>query len=217
MWDRLRQNRVATTETAAPRRGAPLRCVVPECPVGTVGDECICRQHWNALSWQTRNDAGKAWQPPTSVSPGWLRDALAELGQPMRSVKAGEALSPAELRFRPRALRILATFEHERPDYDACTGGQHPCPWVSCPHHLYLDRMPGGTLHLNHPDKAVDELEYTCEHDVVKAAPKQFPEAGSGVSAESVGKLMGIKRGRVGQVVRKWRAAWREVLSDQPE
>jgi hypothetical protein len=215
--EKPKQARVAEAQEPRRGRGAPLRCVVPECPVGTVGDEAICRQCWGRLSWATRNAAGAAWRPPTTISPGWLRDALAELGRPVHSVHAGAALSPEELRFRPVALRILAQHEFERPDYDACTGGQHPCPWVSCPHHLYLDKMPGGTVHLNHPGKDVDELEETCAHDVVRKAECQFPEPGSGVSAERVAKLMGLKRGRVGQVVRRWREAMREALNAQPE
>lgn len=183
--------------TTARVRGAPVSCAVPGCQVGTVGDECMCRQHWDALPWALRNDAGAGWRAPAEPSPGWLRDALAYFGSPV-SVHAGQALSPEERRFHPDALRILATHEWSRPDYSKCGGGQHPCPWVSCPNHLYVTVTESGTLQFDHPGKDVDELEETCVHDVVRKHP-------GGVSSSRAGALAGVKRGRVDQMVRKLR------------
>jgi hypothetical protein len=196
--------RVAERVEERPRRqGAPLRCAVPDCPVGTVGDECLCRGHWDALPWSLRNDAGTGWRAPSEPSPGWLRDVLALLGAPVPSVHAGAALSPEERRFRPEALAILATYEYQRPDYRSCTGGQHPCPWVSCPSHLKLTLTEGGTLQDNHPGVDVDEMEETCAEDVARKG---------GASATRVGQLLGIKRGRVGQIERKFKARLRPLL-----
>lgn len=202
---RLRAERVAENAFRQHGRGAPLRCAKPECPGAVVGDECMCRGCWQALPWSLRNDAGTGWRPPSKPSPGWLRDALGALGKPVDSVGAGEALSPEERRFRPEALRILATHEYLRPDYVKCTGGQHPCPWVSCPSHLKLTITEGGTLQDNHPGVDVDQMEYTCAEDFIREHPE-------GASAGRVGKLVGVKKGRVGQIERQFKALVRASL-----
>jgi hypothetical protein len=79
-----------------------------------------------------------------------------------------------------------------------CAAGPRPCPWVSCRHHLYADVRPNGSLKLNRPDVAADELERlpaTCALDVADAT------AGDGMSGAAVGVLLNISRERVRQVV----------------
>lgn len=50
-----------------------------------------------------------------------------------------------------------------------CVGGQRPCPWVSCRHHLYLDVTGSGGLRLNFPligPEELKQMENTCSLDV---------------------------------------------------
>jgi hypothetical protein len=72
-----------------------------------------------------------------------------------------------------------------------CIGGQRPCPWVSCRHHLLVDVKPNGTLILNHPGKDVDELEGSCALDVADRG---------GASLEKVGNLLGVVLERIRQL-----------------
>lgn len=69
---------------------------------------------------------------------------------------------------------------------------EHPCPWVSCPYHLYLEiNEQNGSIKFNFPDKEVDELEETCSLRVAEY---------DGQTLEQVGDLINITRERVRQI-----------------
>jgi hypothetical protein len=91
-----------------------------------------------------------------------------------------------------------------------CAGGQRPCPWVSCRHHLYLDVERGGSMTLHFPHLEVGELAATCSLDVAEAAALRVRELDEGsiprtddhgaMSCGEVGALMNLDRERVRQV-----------------
>lgn len=74
----------------------------------------------------------------------------------------------------------------------ACAGGERPCPFVSCRHHLYLDVSPhNGSIKLNFPDLEVEEMTETCTLDVADRG---------GVTLELIGEIMNLTRIRVDQI-----------------
>jgi hypothetical protein len=81
----------------------------------------------------------------------------------------------------------------ERPVERAdCQGGERPCPFVSCKHHLYLDvSARTGAIKLNFPDLEVWEMNETCALDVADRG---------GATLEEVGAIMNLTRERIRQV-----------------
>ena len=73
-----------------------------------------------------------------------------------------------------------------------CIGGDRPCPFVSCKHHLYLDvSARTGAIKLNFPDLEVWEMTETCALDVADRG---------GTTLEEVGAIMNLTRERIRQV-----------------
>jgi hypothetical protein len=73
-----------------------------------------------------------------------------------------------------------------------CQGGERPCPFVSCKHHLYLDvSARTGAIKLNFPDLEVWEMNETCALDVADRG---------GATLEEVGAIMNLTRERIRQV-----------------
>lgn len=72
-----------------------------------------------------------------------------------------------------------------------CAGGERPCPFVRCRHHLYLDVTEGGAVKLNFPDLEPWEMAESCSLDVADRGL---------VTLERVGELMNIVRERVRQI-----------------
>jgi hypothetical protein len=83
--------------------------------------------------------------------------------------------------------------EVEKPRFRAeCAGGERPCPFVSCKHHLYLDvSAKTGAIKLNFPDLEVWEMTETCALDVSDRG---------GTTLEEVGAIMNLTRERIRQV-----------------
>ena len=83
--------------------------------------------------------------------------------------------------------------DSDRPRTRAeCAGGQRPCPWVACKHHLYLDINPRtGSIKINFPDLEPWELPHTCALDVA--------EAGA-LTLEEIGVVTNLTRERVRQL-----------------
>jgi hypothetical protein len=75
---------------------------------------------------------------------------------------------------------------------EECRGGERPCPFVSCKHHLYLDvSARTGAIKLNFPDLEVWEMSETCALDVADRG---------GATLEEVGAIMNLTRERIRQV-----------------
>lgn len=73
-----------------------------------------------------------------------------------------------------------------------CRGGERPCPWVSCKHHLYLDVNPvTGSIKFNFPSLEPHELAESCSLDVAERG---------GHTLDEVGLLMNVTRERIRQV-----------------
>ena len=73
-----------------------------------------------------------------------------------------------------------------------CLNGERPCPFVSCPHHLYLDVNPcTGSIKLNFPDLEVEQMTETCVLDVADRG---------GITLEEVGVILNLTRERVRQI-----------------
>jgi hypothetical protein len=81
----------------------------------------------------------------------------------------------------------------ERPKVRSeCVGGERPCPFVSCKHHLFLDvSARTGAIKLNFPDLEVWEMSETCALDVADRG---------GTTLEEVGAIMNLTRERIRQV-----------------
>ncbi len=81
----------------------------------------------------------------------------------------------------------------ERPvSREDCQGGERPCPFVSCKHHLYLDvSARTGAIKLNFPDLEVWEMNETCALDIADRG---------GATLEEVGAIMNLTRERIRQV-----------------
>jgi hypothetical protein len=81
----------------------------------------------------------------------------------------------------------------ERPrERSECVGGERPCPFVSCKHHLFLDvSARTGAIKLNFPDLEVWDMAETCALDVADRG---------GTTLEEVGAIMNLTRERIRQV-----------------
>jgi hypothetical protein len=88
---------------------------------------------------------------------------------------------------------MFPEIEVDRPTTrEACVGGERPCPFVSCKHHLYLDvSAKTGAIKLNFPDLEVWEMTETCALDVADRG---------GTTLEEVGAIMNLTRERIRQV-----------------
>lgn len=96
-----------------------------------------------------------------------------------RELELGRLLYPETDYYKPRT----------RAD---CAGGERPCPYVSCKHHLYLDVSPRtGAIKLNFPDLEVWDMSETCALDVADRG---------GTTLEDVGAIMNLTRERIRQV-----------------
>ena len=81
---------------------------------------------------------------------------------------------------------------HKRPtNRSQCKGGQRPCPWVSCRHHLAIEVNAHGSLVLVQPDVDVWDLRETCSLDVADRG---------GRTLEEVGRDINLTRERVRQI-----------------
>jgi hypothetical protein len=88
----------------------------------------------------------------------------------------------------PRPAQLVAQRPATRGE---CAGGQRPCPWVSCRHHLYLDVLPTGAIRLNFPHLEPWEMEQTCSLDVADAEERTL---------EGVGEMLNVTRERLRQI-----------------
>lgn len=73
-----------------------------------------------------------------------------------------------------------------------CVEDYRPCPWVSCPYHLYLDvNEVTGSIKFNFPELEPWELPQTCALDVANQGPSTL---------DAIAYLMNLSRERVRQI-----------------
>lgn len=90
-----------------------------------------------------------------------------------------------------------------------CEGGERPCPFVSCRHHLYLDVNPRtGAIKMNFPHLQVWEMTETCALDLADQAGKR------GLSLGALARAMGLSYDRAFQVVSEALAKAREAVAE---
>lgn len=109
----------------------------------------------------------------------------------------------------PELDATMREMEERRPRSRAdCAGGQRPCMFISCKHHLYLDVNPStGSIKLNFPDREVWELDETCALDVADRG---------GITLEEVGTIMNLTRERIRQVETRGLLKLRAIAEDEP-
>lgn len=130
-----------------------------------------------------------------------IEDAATETPELSRKVrphrKRSRSKTIAPRRLTKEELRQGALLpvldENDRPRTRSdCAGGQRPCPWVSCKHHLYLDvNQETGSIKLNFPDLDISEMKDTCSLDVADRG---------GITLEEVGEILNLTRERIRQV-----------------
>lgn len=117
-----------------------------------------------------------------------------------RRHRAVRALTVSTKRISKRELELGRALYPEDEHADVarpqtrgeCKGGQRPCPFVSCSHHLYLDvSARSGAIKLNFPDLEVHELAESCALDVADRL---------GTTLEDTGRAMNLTRERVRQI-----------------
>lgn len=105
-----------------------------------------------------------------------------------RPRKRGDCLTAAQ-----KIAQAEAENRRPRPDelVDGCNAIR-PCPWVSCPEHLYLDvSSRTGSIKLNFPDLEVWDLPETCGLDIADRG---------GITLEETGEHMNLTRERIRQL-----------------
>jgi len=89
-------------------------------------------------------------------------------------------------------------------------GVAHPCPYVSCSKHLFLEvDQRTGSIKLNFPDLEPDELAETCALAVAEKHP-------DGITLEQVGETINVTRERTRQIETRAVAAYASALKERP-
>jgi hypothetical protein len=81
----------------------------------------------------------------------------------------------------------LATRPRTRGD---CRGGERPCPWLGCRHHLALEITESGSIKLAYED--LDQAPETCSLDIAERGDEQ--------TLEAVGVALNVTRERIRQI-----------------
>jgi hypothetical protein len=85
----------------------------------------------------------------------------------------------------PVVVPIRQTPRHLPLTRGQCAGGERPCPYVSCRHHLYLDVTPKeGRLQINFAGEP-DAMKESCSLDVAERGEHTL---------EEVAALIGLSR-----------------------
>jgi hypothetical protein len=108
-----------------------------------------------------------------------LRHLAAELGIAVRDVRRHLPV------FRPELAERPLTRGH-------CVDVPRPCPYVACPHNLYLEVSDEtGNIQRTFADRQPGEMEWSCSLDEA---------ARHGLTLEEVSRRLGVTRERVRQI-----------------
>jgi hypothetical protein len=114
------------------------------------------------------------------------------LGARPRSLRAREVEREARREASPLFDWAVRDELADRPKTRGdCIGGERPCPWVSCKHHLYLEITDDGRIRYAFPDKEPSELEHSCSLDIADEG---------GVPLSTVADLVNMTRERVKEI-----------------
>jgi hypothetical protein len=104
-------------------------------------------------------------------------------------------IAPGRQLMHRRRLPIIPAADPDRPRTRGdCVGGERPCPWVSCRHHLALDVTSAGSLRIAYPDVELEDMAATCSLDVADQG---------GMALEDIGEVVNLNRERVRQIEEK--------------
>lgn len=111
------------------------------------------------------------------------------------TIRYGSATVTAARKLREENAAIEADgLEFDRPKTRGeCQGQARPCPWVSCPHHLFLEAS-NRSVRLNFPDLDVWDLNESCALDVADRG---------GAVRDDVAPIANLTRERVRQIEKK--------------
>jgi hypothetical protein len=139
---------------------------------------------------QPASPGSEAASTADTVTPELSRKVRPHKKRSRSKTIAPRRLTKEELR---QAALLPVTSDADRPQSRGdCAGGQRPCPWVSCKHHLYLDvNQETGSIKLNFPDLEVSDMKDTCSLDVADRG---------GITLEEVGEILNLTRERIRQV-----------------
>lgn len=87
---------------------------------------------------------------------------------------------------------VIAEYDRPRTRGD-CAGGERPCPWASCRHHLLVDVNPETGL-LKIQERELEDLPETCALDVAERGGLNQPDTAA---------LLGVTRQRVDQLEKR--------------
>jgi hypothetical protein len=143
-------------------------------PCAKCGDFILrIKRHWMRRDyWRAKRQNSIYRRPDTILSPR-------------------EARSKRRIEPDPRPPDLVAERPATRGD---CAGGERPCPWVSCKHHLYLEVSTDGAIKLNFPDLEPWQLTKSCALDIADERP---------ITLDQVGEVMNLTRERIRQVERR--------------
>lgn len=148
--------------------------------------------------------------PTVEIEPVPRRESVPQKRGSQRQIRKGARPKVHALRELKRAVNehrgALARSgvpDDERPKTRGdCAGGQRPCPWVGCRHHLYLDVNPStGAIRIVFPDLEPWDMVETCALDVAERG---------GATLDVVGQLANITRERARQIEFRGLAMMRE-------
>jgi Sigma-70, region 4 len=169
-------------QSATLGRSEPRASVDPNGPVGPTAGQGAAPTTEGALAL----DAGAAPVPVTREQ----RRSRRKRAIRARTISV-KRMTKRELELGRMLYPEVEKIEHPRTRAD-CVGGERPCPFVSCKHHLYLDvSARTGAIKLNFPDLEVWEMTETCALDVADRG---------GTTLEEVGAIMNLTRERIRQV-----------------
>ena len=124
------------------------------------------------------------------------RKSPRQLGVPRKKTIGAKKITRLQLLTERIALRVIGADEvYDRPKTRGdCCNVPRPCPYVGCPHNLYLDVSPStGSITFNFPNLEPEEMdpESSCSLDL---------SACGGMTLEGVGTAMNITRERTRQI-----------------
>lgn len=164
---------------------------------------------------QTRNIAGPRWTDAEVWSvdsrdvqvgrydkrpscPATLANITATVGSGARTKRRAPTPTRRAIHVIPSDEAALLQLLRPKNRSD-CRGGQRPCPWYGCRHHLGLDVSPSGSMKVSVIE--LEDMTDTCSLDVADRVT-----AGD-VALDQVGDLLGVSTERARQI--EWNAMGR--------
>jgi hypothetical protein len=135
----------------------------------------------------TRADKPGRWRPLRTVLLGERGFTVPEKAGPSSPLAQRLELELAALDVDDDQVPPVVERPRTRGD---CAGGERPCPWISCRHHIAIDVLDTGSLRIT-SDLDLEAMRSTCSLDIADAGEHTL---------EEVGMLLNLTRERVRQI-----------------